>query len=140
MPDTYSLALINIDEQKRGEREIQRKQATTNEIVQLSEILNVKNTDFETAINQTLAKLGQDLEADRVTLMEIHGDVARSTHSWQRPGVAEFSAKQQAISLAKATVSLSKLDLFNEDSLFLTDPQAMTGLFWPTMSERMPSG
>lgn len=65
MPDTYSLALINIDEQKRGEREIQRKQATTNEIVQLSEILNVKNTDFETAINQTLAKLGQDLAAAR---------------------------------------------------------------------------
>ncbi|GHN12518.1 EAL domain-containing protein [Lactobacillus delbrueckii] len=129
VPDTYSLALINIDEQKRGEREIQRKQATTNEIVQLSEILNVKNTDFETAINQTLAKLGQDLEADRVTLMEIHGDVARSTHSWQRPGVAEFSAKQQAISLAKATVSLSKLDLFNEDSLFLTDPQAIAASF-----------
>lgn len=73
--------------------------------------------------------LGQDLEADRVTLMEIHGDVARSTHSWQRPGVAEFSAKQQAISLAKVTVSLSKLDLFNEDSLFLTDPQAIAASF-----------
>ncbi|EPB98926.1 MAG: hypothetical protein ACTHVJ_03215 [Lactobacillus delbrueckii] len=73
--------------------------------------------------------LDQDLEADRVTLMEIHGDVARSTHSWQRPGVAEFSAKQQAISLAKATVSLSKLDLFNEDSLFLTDPQAIAASF-----------
>lgn len=129
VPDTYSLALINIDEQKRGEREIQRKQATTNEIVQLSEILNVKNTDFETAINQTLAKLGQDLEADRVTLMEINGDVARSIHSWQRPGVADFSSKQQAVIFAKATVGLSKLDLINEDSLFLTDPQAIAASF-----------
>ena len=67
VPETRSLVMINIDEQKRSQHEIKH---TTNEIVQLSEILNVENDKLETAISKGLAKLGTDLAADRVVVME----------------------------------------------------------------------
>lgn len=127
VPDTYSLALINIDEQKRGEREIQRKQATTNEIVQLSEILNVENDKLEIAISKGLAKLGTDLAADRVAVMEGEGQYAKNTYSWTRPGLASVQKKQQKIDVATLKVKLQ--EQLNHDSLFLTDQAEIAKCF-----------
>lgn len=119
VPETRSLVMINIDEQKRSQHEIKQKQNTTNEIVQLSEILNVENDKLETAISKGLAKLGTDLAADRVVVMEGEGQYAKNTYSWTRPGLASVQKKQQKIDVATLKVKLQ--EQLNHDSLFLTD-------------------
>lgn len=119
VPETRSLVMINIDEQKRSQHEIKQKQNTTNEIVQLSEILNVENDKLETAISKGLAKLGTDLAADRVVVMEGEGQYAKNTYSWTRPGLASAQKKQQKIDVATLKVKLQ--EQLNHDSLFLTD-------------------
>ncbi len=77
VPDAYSFAMINIDDQKQKEQEIQQKQNTTSEILRISEILNVEGNDFKQSIQKGLAKLGEDLQADRVSLMETSGNSAK---------------------------------------------------------------
>lgn len=119
VPETRSLVMINIDEQKRSQHEIKQKQNTTNEIVQLSEILNVENDKLETAISKGLAKLGTDLAADRVVVMEGEGQYAKNTYNWIRPGLASAQKKQQKIDVAKLKVELQ--GQLNHDSIFLTD-------------------
>lgn len=119
VPDTRSLVMINIDEQKRSQHEIKQKQNTTNEIVQLSEILNVGNDKLKIAISKGLAKLGTDLAADRVAVMEGEGQYAKNTYSWTRPGLASAQKKQQKIDVARLKVKLQ--EQLNHDSLFLTD-------------------
>lgn len=119
VPETRSLVMINIDEQKRSQHEIKQKQNTTNEIVQLSEILNVENDKLETAISKGLAKLGTDLAADRVFVMEGEGQYAKNTYSWTRPGLASAQKKQQKIDVVTLKVKLQ--EQLNHDSLFLTD-------------------
>ncbi|MGO2795826.1 MAG: GGDEF domain-containing protein [Lactobacillus delbrueckii] len=116
VPETRSLVMINIDEQKRSQHEIKH---TTNEIVQLSEILNVENDKLETAISKGLAKLGTDLAADRVVVMEGEGQYAKNTYSWTLPGLASAQKEQQKIDVATLKVKLQ--EQLNHDSLFLTD-------------------
>ncbi|GHV97932.1 hypothetical protein lacNasYZ03_00480 [Lactobacillus nasalidis] len=129
VPDTYSLVLINIDEQKHNEQEIQQKQSTTNEIVQLSEILNVKNDRFDDAISQGLAKLGEDLQADRVSLLETRPGYIKNSYSWSRPGIPSVQDEQQKISIPQG-LSGSKLQkIKKQDSMFVTDPQEIAELF-----------
>lgn len=123
VPDTRSLVMINIDEQKRSQHEIKQKQNTTNEIVQLSEILNVENDKLKTAISKGLAKLGTDLAADRVAVMEGEGQYAKNTYSWTRPGLASV----QKIDVATLKVKLQ--EQLNHDSLFLTDQAEIAKCF-----------
>lgn len=127
VPDTRSLVMINIDEQKRSQHEIKQKQNTTNEIVQLSEILNVENDKLKTAISKGLAKLGTDLAADRVAVMEGEGQYAKNTYSWTRPGLAAAQKKQQKIDVATLKVKLQ--EQLNHDSLFLTDQAEIAKCF-----------
>lgn len=127
VPDTRSLVMINIDEQKRSQHEIKQKQNTTNEIVQLSEILNVENDKLKTAISKGLAKLGTDLAADRVAVMEGEGQYAKNTYSWTRPGLASAQKKQQKIDVATLKVKLQ--EQLNHDSLFLTDQAEIAKCF-----------
>lgn len=127
VPDTRSLVMINIDEQKRSQHEIKQKQNTTNEIVQLSEILNVGNDKLKTAISKGLAKLGTDLAADRVAVMEGEGQYAKNTYSWTRPGLASAQKKQQKIDVATLKVKLQ--EQLNHDSLFLTDQAEIAKCF-----------
>ncbi|MGM9905391.1 EAL domain-containing protein [Lactobacillus sp.] len=128
VPGTRSLVMINIDEQKRSEREIQQKQNTTNEIVQLSEILNVENDQMETAINKGLAKLGLDLGADRVVVMEGENDLVKNTYCWNRPGLKSAQKRQQQINLPDLDSQLQ--ELVGQDSMFLAD-QAEISLRFP---------
>lgn len=123
VPDTRSLVMINIDEQKRSQHEIEQKQNTTNEVVQLSEILNVENDKPETAISKGLAKLGTDLAADRVAVMEGEGQYAKNTYSWTRPGLASA----QKIDVATLKVKLQ--EQLNHNSLFLTDQAEIAKCF-----------
>lgn len=123
VPETRSLVMINIDEQKRSQHEIKQKQNTTNEIVQLSEILNVENDKLKTAISKGLAKLGTDLAADRVFVMEGEGQYAKNTYSWTRPGLASV----QKIDVATLKVKLQ--EQLNHDSLFLTDQAEIAKCF-----------
>lgn len=127
VPDTRSLVMINIDEQKRSQHEIKQKQNTTNEIVQLSEILNVGNDKLKIAISKGLAKLGTDLAADRVAVMEGEGQYAKNTYSWTRPGLASAQKKQQKIDVATLKVKLQ--EQLNHDSLFLTDQAEIAKCF-----------
>lgn len=127
VPDTRSLVMINIDEQKRSQHEIKQKQNTTNEIVQLSEILNVENDKLKTAISKGLSKLGTDLAADRVAVMEGEGQYAKNTYSWTRPGLASAQKKQQKIDVATLKVRLQ--EQLNHDSLFLTDQAEIAKCF-----------
>lgn len=127
VPDTRSLVMINIDEQKRSQHEIKQKQNTTNEIVQLSEILNVENDKLKTAISKGLTKLGTDLAADRVAVMEDDGQYAKNTYSWTRPGLASAQKKQQKIDVATLKVKLQ--EQLNHDSLFLTDQAEIAKCF-----------
>ncbi|MDA3795658.1 hypothetical protein [Lactobacillus delbrueckii] len=66
----------------------------------MSEILNVENDKLETAISKGLAKLGTDLAADRVVVMEGEGQYAKNTYSWTLPGLASAQKEQQKIDVA----------------------------------------
>lgn len=119
VPDTYSLAMINIDAQKQKEQEIQQKQNTTSEILQISEILNVEGNDFKQSIQKGLAKLGEDLQADRVSLMETSGNSAKNAYSWHKVGLADVKDKQQHLSFDSG---FGIEEFVAEDSYLLTDP------------------
>ena len=77
------------------------------------------NDKLETAISKGLAKLGTDLAADRVVVMEGEGQYAKNTYSWTLPGLASAQKEQQKIDVATLKVKLQ--EQLNHDSLFLTD-------------------
>lgn len=121
VPDAYSFAMINIDDQKQKEQEIQQKQNTTSEILRISEILNVEGNDFKQSIQKGLAKLGEDLQADRVSLMETSGNSAKNAYSWHKVGLADVKDKQH-LSFDLDSAGFGTEEFAAEDSYLLTDP------------------
>lgn len=129
VPDAYSLVLINIDKQKQSELELEKKQQTNKEIIQLSERLNVKNSKLETAIADALGTLGRDIGADRFYLMETDQRFAKNTYEWVRHGIASAQAKQQYVNITSDGHGLKKGELAALESMVLTDPAEIKAKF-----------
>lgn len=89
--------------------------------------MNVKNDEPAVAIGKGLAKLGEDLKADRVNVMEGEKHLVRNSFCWTRPGIVSAKDRQQKLSSRKLSKGLA--ELVEEDSLFLQDPAKIKQLF-----------